>query len=52
MRFTDIMLVIPDLPLAVVIVALTKPSLWNIIFVIGALGWTVRRGWCARRRWR
>ena len=40
MRFTDIMLVIPDLPLAVVIVALTKPSLWNIIFVIGLLGWT------------
>jgi peptide/nickel transport system permease protein len=40
MRFTDIMLVIPDLPLAVVLVALTKPSLWNIIFVIGILGWT------------
>jgi peptide/nickel transport system permease protein len=40
MRFTDIMLVIPDLPLAVVIVAMTKPSLWNIIFVIGILGWT------------
>ncbi len=40
MRFTDIMLVIPDLPLAVVIVALTQPSLWNIIFVIGILGWT------------
>lgn len=40
MRFTDIMLVIPDLPLTVVIVALTKPSLWNIIFVIGILGWT------------
>ena len=40
MRFTDIMLVIPDLPLAVVIVALTKPSLWNIIFVIGLLCWT------------
>ena len=40
MRLTDIMLVIPDLPLAVVIVALTKPSLWNIIFVIGLLGWT------------
>jgi peptide/nickel transport system permease protein len=40
MRFTDIMLVIPDLPLAVVIVALTRPSLWNIIFVIGILGWT------------
>ena len=40
MRFTDIMLVIPDLPLAVVLVALTKPSLFNIIFVIGILGWT------------
>ena len=40
MRFTDFMLVIPDLPLIVVIVALTKPSLWNIIFVIGILGWT------------
>jgi peptide/nickel transport system permease protein len=40
MRFTDIMLVIPDLPLAVVLVALTKPSLMNIIFVIGIIGWT------------
>jgi len=40
MRFTDIMLVIPDLPLMVVIVALSKPSLLNIIFVIGLLGWT------------
>jgi peptide/nickel transport system permease protein len=40
MRFTDIMLVIPDLPLAVVIVALTRPQLGNIIFVIGILGWT------------
>jgi peptide/nickel transport system permease protein len=40
MRFTDVMLVIPDLPLMVVVVALTKPSLMNIIFVIGLLGWT------------
>jgi len=40
MRLTDIMLVIPDLPLIVVIVALSKPSLFNIIFVIGILGWT------------
>jgi peptide/nickel transport system permease protein len=40
MRFTDMMLVIPDLPLAVVLVALTKPSLINIILVIGLLGWT------------
>ena len=40
MRFTDIMLVIPDLPLIVVLVALTKPSLLNIIIVVGLLGWT------------
>jgi oligopeptide/dipeptide ABC transporter ATP-binding protein len=40
MRFTDIMLVIPDLPLIIVIVALTKPSLFNIILVIGIFGWT------------
>ena len=40
MRFTDIMLVIPDLPLIVLLVALTKPSLTNIILVIGLLGWT------------
>jgi oligopeptide/dipeptide ABC transporter ATP-binding protein len=40
MRFTDTLLVIPDLPLIVVIVALTKPSLFNIIFVIGIFGWT------------
>jgi len=40
MRFTDIMLVIPELPLLVVIVALTQPSLSNIILVIGLLGWT------------
>ena len=40
MRITDVMLVIPDLPLMVVIVAMTKPSLTNIIFVIGLLGWT------------
>ena len=40
MRLTDVMLVIPDLPLMVVIIALTKPSLFNIIFVIGIFGWT------------
>ena len=40
MRFTDIILVIPDLPLTLVLVALTAPSLFNIILVIGIVGWT------------
>ncbi len=39
MRLTDIIMVIPPLPLAVVLVAVTEPSLWNIIFIIGILGW-------------
>jgi peptide/nickel transport system permease protein len=40
MRFTDVVLVIPDLPLAIVLVALTKPGLINVIVVIGIVGWT------------
>lgn len=40
MRFTDIMLVIPEFPLIVLLVALTEPNLLNIILVIGLLGWT------------
>ncbi|MEW6750669.1 MAG: dipeptide/oligopeptide/nickel ABC transporter permease/ATP-binding protein [Candidatus Latescibacterota bacterium] len=40
MRLTDIALVIPDLPLAIVLVALTGPSLLNIILAIGIVGWS------------
>lgn len=39
MRFTDMMLVIPGLPLLIVLVAVLGPSLWNIIGVLGFLGW-------------
>jgi peptide/nickel transport system permease protein len=37
---TNIFLVVPDLPLAIVLVALLGPNLLNIILVIGILGWT------------
>lgn len=39
MRLTDWFLVIPFLPLAIVLATLLKPSLWTIIFVIGATSW-------------
>ena len=39
MRFTDVFLVIPWLPLMLVMAALLGPSLGNIIFVIGITGW-------------
>ncbi len=39
MRVTDIAFGIPFLPLAVVLVALIQPSIWNIIFAISLLMW-------------
>ena len=44
MRFTDIMMAFPTLLLAMTLVAILKPSLWIIIFVIGLVYWT----WIAR----
>jgi len=40
MRATDVVLVLPALPLAIVLVALTKPGLGSLILVIGLVGWT------------
>ncbi len=39
MRFTDMMLVIPGLPLLIVLVAVIGPSLFTIIVILGFLGW-------------
>lgn len=40
MRFVDLLMVIPDLPLMLVIIAVMGRGLLNIILVIGLLGWT------------
>jgi len=44
MRFTEIMMAFPTLLLAIALVAILRPSMWVIIFVIGAVYWT----WIAR----
>lgn len=40
MGMTDIILIIPALPLMIILAAHASPSIWNIIIVIGALWWT------------
>jgi ABC-type dipeptide/oligopeptide/nickel transport system permease subunit len=39
MRFTDMMLVIPSLPLLIVLATVLGTSLYNIILILGFLGW-------------
>ena len=40
MRFTDLLLVIPDTPLYIVLMAVISPSVWNLILLITLIGWT------------
>jgi peptide/nickel transport system permease protein len=39
MRFNDMILVIPTLPLIIVLLAILSPNINNIILIIGLLGW-------------
>ena len=39
MRFTDVILVLPGLPLIITLTAVLGPSIWNVILVISVLGW-------------
>jgi len=39
MRFSDMLLVLPSLPLLIVLIAVLGTSIWNLIIIIGMLGW-------------
>lgn len=39
MRFSDFLLVLPNLPLLIVLVTVLGPSIWNVIGVLIFLGW-------------
>lgn len=40
MRFTDLLLVIPDTPLYIVLMFVLSPTMWTLILLISILGWT------------
>lgn len=39
MGVTDIMLLLPDLPLLIILAAYLKPNFWSIVIIIGLLWW-------------
>jgi peptide/nickel transport system permease protein len=39
MRATDIILVLPTLPIVLILTAIMGPNIWNIILIIALLGW-------------
>ena len=39
MRFTDVVMTFPPIVIILVLVSITGPGLWNIIFIMGLLGW-------------
>jgi len=39
MRFADLLMTLPGLPLLIVLVQVLKPSIWNIVGVLAFLGW-------------
>ncbi len=41
MRVTDVMLAFPALLLALALVSVLQPSLWNVFIVIGLVNWTI-----------
>lgn len=40
MRFTDIVICVPSLILILIVVSLTGPSVYNVMLVLGIIGWT------------
>jgi peptide/nickel transport system permease protein len=40
MRFTDMLLVIPDTPLYIVLMAVLNPSIWTLVALMTMIGWT------------
>ena len=48
MRFTELIMTFPTLFALIILVAILGGSVWNIMWIIGILGWTGGRTTCAR----